>query len=165
MWHNKAFSSAGPGDRPRSSFSCNNNALSCRNRYGNSRHERSRPFSRKTGSDRMEHVKTISELLSGAETLGEAVMVLASEYPDLTLCSLLAVETAEVVELGWGPTAAHRDCSYLTTLAAILQPVGREHGDIPVIEACRLLMENGHDGADEIASALEALSGAARDGT
>lgn len=106
----------------------------------------------------MEDSRTVSELLNEAETLAAAVATLAREFPTLTIDSLLALETAEVVELGWEPSAAHRDCSYLLTLLAMLQPISREHGDLPLTDALRILVDSGHDQSAEIAGVLAELA-------
>lgn len=98
--------------------------------------------------------RAISELLCAADSLGAAAVALAREYPELSISDLLAAERAEVLELGWDPTAAHRDCAYLVTMVAMLRPMIGEHGDLPLAEAFRILIESGHREAREIADAL-----------
>ena len=109
----------------------------------------------------MDHSKNISDLLSSAESLGSAVSNLLDECPDLTIDDLLAAERAEVIELGWGPSPSHRDCSYLVSMAALLRPIGREHGNLPLPQAFGHFAKSGHHLAGEIA---DAVAGGGEDG-
>ena len=106
----------------------------------------------------MEKTKAISTLLRDADSLASAAVALARACPYMTIESLLAVERAEVVELGWAPSSAHRDCSYLVTMAALLRPISRTYGDMPVERALRLFADSAHDRAGEIAEAVAILS-------
>ena len=100
--------------------------------------------------------KNISALLREADSLGAAAAALTREWPHLTVNSLLAVERAEIVELGWCPSRGHRDCAYIVTMAALLRPICAAHGDdLPIGQALRLLVDSGHRRAGEIAEGLE----------
>jgi hypothetical protein len=112
--------------------------------------------------DSVEQSKPLSELLNSPATLSSAVVALLDTYPDITIGNLLAAETAEFFELGWEPTPAHRDCAYLVAILEILRPVGRMHGDLPLVQAFRLLAESGDCGNPDIAAALSAISEAAQ---
>jgi len=98
--------------------------------------------------------RSISELLRDAESLTAAVVALTGAYPALTIDSLLAAERAEILELGWAPSPAHRDCGHLVTIAALLAPVGRAHGNLPVVEAFHRLAQTGHARARAVTEAL-----------
>lgn len=106
----------------------------------------------------MQVSKNISELLGNADSLESAVIALARAYPDMTTGTLVAVETAELVDLGWGPTAAHRDVTYLMAMVAMLRPVCERKGDVPLTEAFRMLADSGQHEAMEIAAALDVLT-------
>ena len=79
--------------------------------------------------------RSISDLLRDADSLAAAVVALTGAYPGLTIDSLLAAERVELLELGWTPSPVRRDCAHLVTIAALLAPVGRAHGNLPVVEA------------------------------
>lgn len=106
----------------------------------------------------MEHARNISDLLRDAESLEAAAAALARAFPELTIDGLIAVEKAEVMDLGWSPDAAHRDTTYLVSLAALLKPVARRHGDMPLDRAFLLLEESNRSLAGAIAAAMAATS-------
>ena len=98
--------------------------------------------------------RSISDLLRDADSLAAAVVALTGAYPGLTIDSLLAAERVELLELGWTPSPVRRDCAHLVTIAALLAPVGRAHGNLPVVEAFHRLAQTGHARARAVTEAL-----------
>ena len=103
----------------------------------------------------MRHERNLSEALSKAGSLPEAMGILLTDYPNLSVELLIAAERAEIVEMGWSPSSRHSDCSHLVSLAALLRPMAERKGDISVTDAFTVLVESGDPQAEEIARILK----------
>ena len=87
-----------------------------------------------------------------------AVAALTREYPDLTVAGVIAAEKAEILEIGWAPSPAHADCAHLLAIAAMVKPLYNAHGDLPLQQAVKLIMESDHRHANDLAAALESAA-------
>ena len=97
----------------------------------------------------------LSEALSEASSLADAMKILVNDYSNLSVGLLIAAERAEIVEMGWSPSSHHSDCSHLVSLAALLRPIAEQKGDISVAEAFKVLVESEDPQAEEIARVLK----------
>ena len=103
----------------------------------------------------MEHPRSISAVICDACSLGAAIVALIREYPELTIESVIAAESAEILEMGWSPSSRHRDCAYLLSIAELLKPILDDHGNLTLEQAFRRFVESGHQEAGQILAVLE----------